>query len=132
MIPLWVWLLVILIIILIWWIWKHVLVPAVNVTVDKVEYDVTEKVVITGDVSQGGTPLPGKTVSFAIEPPVGDAYTLPNATTDADGLFGVDPVIEWEVPDDAVAGVYTLTATCLGVSGIKTFRQIQMRIVLRM
>lgn len=124
----WVWPLVILIIVLIWWIWKHVLVPAVSVTTDKSEYDRTETVSITGDVVQGGTPLEGKTVSLAIEPPSGDAYSLPDVMTDVNGEFASF----WDVPDDAVAGVYTLTATCLGVSGSKTFRQsYQMRIVLR-
>lgn len=127
MIPLWVWLLVILIIILIWWIWKPVLVPAVNVTTDKSEYDRTEIVSITGDVKQGGIPLEGKTVNLAIEPPSGDAYVLPDGITNTDGEFASS----WDVPDDAIAGVYMLTATCLGVSGSKTFKQNQMRIVLR-
>jgi len=121
MFPYWLLICVLLIVFIIIWLWKHVLVPTVTVLTDKESYDRTESVLISGSVMQGTTPLASRVVKIAIEPPVGDAYTLPDVTTDAQGKY----LASWGVPDDAVAGTYAITVTCLGVSAGKTFRQSQ-------
>lgn len=121
---LWIVVCVLAVVLILIWLWKHVLVPIVAVATDKESYDRTEIVQISGSVLQDTTPLSGKIVKSAIQPPSGDAYVLPDATTDAEGKYA----IPWEVPDDAIAGTYTLTVSCLGVSASKTFRQSQISI----
>lgn len=126
MIPWYVWaLLIILVVIILYLIWKHVIIPSLTVTTDKDSYDRTETVHITGDLKdQSDNPIPGKTVTPAIEPPVGDVYYPAPAVTQADGSYSID----WEIPDDAPGGTYTLTVTALGISASKTFRQIRLKV----
>lgn len=116
------WVIALVLVILLYLLWKKVQVPSISVATDKSLYDRTEIVKISGVlVDQNGDPMPGKTVSIAITPPVGDAYGLPLATTEADGSYGVSPEVTWEIPDDADGGTYTVDVACLGATGITTF-----------
>ena len=121
MFPWWLWaLLAIALVILLYLLWKRVQVPSISVSTDKSLYDRTETVTITGIlVDQNSDPMPGKTVSPAITPPVGDAYVLPPVTTAADGSYSVT----WEIPDDAGGGTYTVDVASLGATGTTTFTQ---------
>lgn len=107
-----------LIVILLYLLWKRVQVPSISVSTDKSLYDRTETVTITGMlVDQNSDPMPSKTASIAITPPVGDAYVLPPATTGGDGSYSVT----WEIPDDADGGTYTVDVASLGATGTTTF-----------
>lgn len=120
MIPAWAILLIILIAIILYLLWKIVQVPSISVATDKSLYDRTETVTITGTlIDQNSDPMVGKTVSGAIVPPVGDAYVLPNAVTDANGAYEMT----WEIPDDAPGGAYTVQVASLGASASGTFTQ---------
>lgn len=121
----WVWVLIaIVIVILLYLLWKIVQVPSISVSTDKSLYDRTEKVKISGQlIDQNSNPMVGKTVSTAITPPAGDAYSLPNTVTDANGEYGVSPVLEWEIPDDAPGGTYTVEVASLGAMAQATFTQ---------
>ena len=123
----WIWAAVLILIVIAWLIWKIVIVPTLTIVTDKDGYDRTETTHISGNLSDATGPLQGRTVNLAIEPPTGDAYVLPDVTTDTEGNYAAD----WEVPDDAVAGTYTLTAATLGVLASKTFTQISLATVLR-
>ena len=108
-----------LIVILLYLLWKIVQVPSISVSTDKSLYDRTETVTISGVlVDQNSDPMPGKAVSIAITPPVGDAYTL-SATTGSDGSYSVT----WDIPDDADGGTYTIYVASLGATGTATFTQ---------
>jgi len=110
---------IVLLVLLIWWlIRKLVLVPTLTVTTDKAEYLRGETVKVSGTLKDGTTPLPGKTVSITIEPPVGDAYGLPDVTTDSNGAYSAD----WVVPANAVGGNYAAVASAMGVSASKAFK----------
>ena len=65
----------------------------------------------------GGEGKNGELVSLTISPPSGDAYALPQVTTDIDGKF----TTSWVVPSDAVDGLHTLTVSAMGVMGETTF-----------
>lgn len=111
-------LLVVIFILVIWLLLrKLVVVPTLSVAADKSSYFREESVQISGTLTSNGSPLIGQAVGLAIEPPTGDAYSLPEATTDAEGNFSAS----WQVPPDAVAGPYTLTAASVGVGGTTTF-----------
>jgi uncharacterized protein YfaS (alpha-2-macroglobulin family) len=127
MFPIWVWLLVAMIIVIILYLlWKIVQVPSISVATDKSLYDRTETVQISGTlIDQNSDPMAGKTVSGAITPPVGDAYVLPDAITDANGDYSMT----WEIPDDADGGTYTVLVACLGASGQTTFTQSKQEVV---
>lgn len=117
MFPWWLWAPIVLVILL-YLLWKIVQVPSISVSTDKSLYDRTEAVTITGVlVDQNGTPMPERTASIAITPPVGDAYVLPPATTGADGSYSVT----WEIPDDADGGTYTVDVASLGATRTTTF-----------
>ena len=108
----------VLLILLIWWLLrKLVAVPAITVATDKALYLRGETVGITGTLTADGKPLANETVGLSIKPPVGDAYSLPSVTTDAEGNFSAS----WVVPSDAEAGSYELTATSVGASATATF-----------
>lgn len=124
MIPIWVILLIILIAIILYLLWKIVQVPSISVATDKSLYDRTEIVSILGKlIDQNSTPMSGKTVSGAIVPPAGDAYVLPNAVTDELGEYEM----VWEIPDDAPGGAYTVQVASLGASASGTFTQSKLR-----
>lgn len=107
-------------IVLLYLLWKIVQVPSISVSTDKSLYDRTETVTITGVlVDQNSTPMPGRAVSSAIIPPVGDAYALPPTTTGADGSYSAS----WEIPDGADGGTYTINVASLGATGTATFTQ---------
>jgi hypothetical protein len=89
----------------------------VVVATNKSLYTKSEPVNITGNVKIGTTPVTSEPVSLTIMPTSGDAYSLTSATTDASGNF----VASWQIPSDAVTGLYTLTATSKGVSKDTTF-----------
>lgn len=93
------------------------MVPELTVATDKTSYRRAETVTISGTLQSNGSPISGEAVALAIQPPTGDAYSLPQATTDGDGNFSVN----WDVPSDAVAGEYTVTATAMGISATTTF-----------
>lgn len=108
----------VLVVLLIWWLLrKLVVVPTVTVATDQASYGRGETVGISGSVMDGTNPLPGETVALTVQPPTGDAISLPSATTDSDGNFSAS----WVVPIDAEAGSYELFATCLGVGDTTTF-----------
>lgn len=111
----------VLLVLLVWWILRKLVVvpvvPVITVATDKTEYVKGETVQISGMLTSDGTPLPNETVGLAIEPPIGDVYSLPPVFTDAEGKFSAS----WQVPADAVAGAYVLTATSVGVSATATF-----------
>jgi len=114
-------LLVIVIIILIWLIWlllrKKIVVVSMTVTTDKSKYSREETVKINGDVDMEGETEEGQKVNIKIEPPEeGEPIEL-EATTNSEGGY----IAEWLIPPDALGGVYTLTATCLGAKAITTF-----------
>jgi len=92
-------------------------VPTLTVATDKNTYYRDESVGISGNLKSDTTPIEGATVALAIKPPTGDAYSLPEVVTDANGNFATS----WTVPTDAEGGSYTLTATALGVSATTTF-----------
>ena len=108
----------VLLVLLVWWLLrKLVVVPTLTVATDKASYFRGETVGISGSLKSNGNPLPNQTVGLAVQPPTGDAYSLPSVTTDADGNF----TSSWEIPADAVGGAYTLVATSVGVSNTTTF-----------
>lgn len=115
------WLLIIaIIVVIIILLWKIVQVPSISVATDKSLYDRTEVVSISGTlIDQNNDPMAGKAVAVAIVPPVGDAFNLPQQVTDADGNYAVD----WEIPDDAPGGSYSVQVASLGASGQATFTQ---------
>lgn len=96
---------------------KIVVVPTLTVAVDKPSYFKSEPVKISGSLKTDGTAMPGQTIALSIKPPIGDLYSLPDAITDINGDFSAD----WQVPDDAEVGSYTLTATAVGVMATATF-----------
>ena len=115
-----IWIIILLLIAIAWIIWKIVIIPSVSVTTDKDGYDRSETAHISGNlVDQNSQPIAGKTVSIAIEPPSGDAYGPFSALTGADGSYAYD----WEIPDDAVGGTYTVSVSALGSTAAKTFTQ---------
>ena len=110
--------LVVLVVLLVWWLLrKLVVVPALSVAVDKASYFREETVGISGSLLSNGNPLAGQTVGLAVQPPTGDAYSLPSVTTDAEGNF----TASWKIPADAVGGSYVLTAASVGVGDTTTF-----------
>jgi len=110
----------IVLVILVYLLWKIVQVPSISVSTDKSLYDRTETVTITGVlIDQNSNPMEGKTVSIAVTPPVGDAYSLSPVTTGVDGGFSAS----WEIPDDAAGGTYTVSVASLGATGSTTFTQ---------
>jgi len=110
---------IIMLILLIWLLLrKIVVVPELNVTADKPEYYRSENVVISGFLKFAGVPVEGKAVALAIQPPTGDAYSLPGVVTDADGNF----ISTWKVPADAEGGDYVVAAAATGVSSTTTFK----------
>jgi len=109
-----------IIILIIWLIWKTVYEPSLVVSVDKPEYQKGEEITISGTLTKTtGDPLPGKPISLAVQPPSGDAYTLPSVMTEVDGSF----TSSWIVEPDTVLGEHTLTARYLLVSAQTTFIQ---------
>lgn len=122
----WVLVLVSLIAIIIWIIWKYVIIPSITVATDKDSYDRSEGVQISGDLKdQTDTGIPDKTVTIAVEDPGGSVYPTITVQTDANGAYAAT----WEIPDDAAGGTYTVTASALGISASKTFRQMIQKIV---
>ena len=112
--------------IILWLILKYVIIPSISVTTDKASYDRSETVVIGGVLTdQGGNGIPAKTVAIAIEDPAGQVFPALSAVTDSNGNYTAD----WEIPDDADGGTYTITASALGISASKTFRGVNQRIV---
>ena len=121
-----IWLISLFIAIILWLISKYVIIPSISVTTDKASYDRSETVVIGGVLTdQADNGIPGKTVAIAVEDPSGQVYPGLSAVTNASGNYTVD----WEIPDDADGGTYTVTASALGISASKTFRGINQRIV---
>ncbi len=115
-------LLIIILILIIWLLLrKIVVVPELNVATDKPEYYRGENVVISGFLKFEGVPVEGKAVALAIQPPTGDAYSLPGVVTDADGNF----ISTWKIPADAEGGDYVAAATATGVSSTTTFTLLQ-------
>ena len=108
---------VLLVLLVLWLLRKLVVVPTLTVATDKASYFRGETVQISGSVKINGNPLANQTVALAIEPPTGDAYSLPSVTTDADGNF----TSSWEIPADAVAGSHALVAASVGVGAAATF-----------
>ena len=115
-------LLIVIQILLVWWlVRKLVVVPTISVATDKDSYFRGGSVAISGSLVSNGNPVPNQSVALAIQPPTGDAYSLPGVTTDAEGNF----TSSWTVPAEAAAGSYVLTATALGVSAAKAFTLIE-------
>lgn len=111
-------LIIILLILIIWWLLrKIVVVPTITVGTDQTSYFRGRTVTVSGNLKKNGTPMANETISLAIQPPTGDAYTVPNVVTDVNGNF----TSSWIVPVDAVIGTYTLTASGVGVSATTTF-----------
>lgn len=105
-------------ILLVWWLLrKLVVVPSISVATDKASYFREETVQISGSLKSNGNPLPNQIVGLAVQPPTGDAYSLPSVTTDAEGNFSAS----WQIPADAVGGSYVLTAASVGVSNTTAF-----------
>ena len=126
MIPIWVILLIVAIVILWILIWKIVIIPSISVSTDKASYDRSETVQIGGVLSdQTSAGIPDKTVTVAIEDPLGAVAPTIEVVTAADGSFATP----WEIPDDAVGGTYTVTVSALGISASKTFSQMIQRVV---
>jgi len=96
---------------------KRVVVPGITVTVDKAAYMQGENVGITGLLTEDGSPAPGETVSLKITDPAGSETILPEAITDIAGKFSS----VWQVPQDASPGLYTVSATGLGITAHTTF-----------
>lgn len=94
------------------------MVPTLTVTTDKAEYVRGETVKVSGTLTDGTNPLAGKTVSITIEPPSGDAYGLPDVTTDTNGAYSAN----WVVPANAIGGNYTAIASAMGVWASKAFK----------
>ena len=116
----WIWALLISIMVVIWIIWKYVIIPSITVATDKDSYDRSEGVQISGDLKdQADAGIPDKTVTIAVEDPGGTVYPTITVQTGADGSYAAT----WEIPDDAAGGTYTVTASALGISASKTFRQ---------
>ena len=109
-----------LLVLLVWWLLrKLVVVPRLSVATDKDTYLRGETVQISGSVISNGNPLADQSVGLAIQPPTGDAYSLPSVTTDAEGKFAAS----WDIPSDAVAGLYTVEAASVGASATTAFTQ---------
>ena len=113
---------IVLLFLLVWWlVRKLVVVPTISVATDKDAYFRGDAVAVSGALLSNGNPIPNQSVGLAIQPPTGDAYSLPSVTTDAEGKFSTS----WTVPAEAAAGAYVLTAAALGVSATKTFTLIE-------
>ena len=110
-------LIVLLILLVRWLLRKLVVVPNLQVATDKASYFREETVQISGSLKTDGNPLPNQTVGLAVQPPTGDAYSLPSVTTDAEGNF----TASWQIPAEAVGGSYVLAAISVGVSNTTTF-----------
>jgi len=111
-------LIIIILILCICLLWKKtVVVPTLIVAVDKPSYLHGETVNISGGLEENGKPVEGQTISIKITDPEGTEIALPDATTDANGEYKNI----WVVPDGAIPGTYTVTATGLGVSATTTF-----------
>lgn len=109
---------VLLIIFIIWLILgKPVVVPDVLVATDKSSYFREESVQIAGTLTINGNPLVGQTVGLSVKPPTGDAYSLPQVQTDAQGAYASS----WDIPMDAIEGSYDLIVASVGVIGTATF-----------
>jgi len=116
-------LIIIGIFILLLYLGKIVYDATLTIATDKNLYARGEDTDITGHLeTTGGVPLVGKAVSIVVNPPVGDAYVLPIAITDASGNFQVSPA--WVVPSGAELGVYTLSAASEGQTANATFTPI--------
>lgn len=109
---------IVILLLLIWALLKKiVVVPTLNVSANKEDYFRSEVVTISGLLTSNEEGLEGKSVSVAIQPPSGDAYSLDPIDTNAAGAFSKD----WIVPSDALAGEYVVTATAMGVEATTTF-----------
>jgi uncharacterized protein YfaS (alpha-2-macroglobulin family) len=92
-----------------------------GVATNKQLYVRGETVSINGSLKVGTVGVAGETVSMAVSPPSGDAYSLPNAVTDASGNFSAT----WIVASDTVDGLHTLTVSAKGLSKTSTFTRLQ-------
>lgn len=107
-----------LILIILYLLWKIVFTPTLTVTTDKPEYVKNETVDISGSLEGfSGAPIAGETVTITITPPSGSDYIVPDATTQTDGSFSEI----WEIPSDAVDGTYTVTVVSMNVLSDTTF-----------
>lgn len=113
-----------IILVILYIIWKIVAELQVSVSVDKSSYLKGETISISGHVQDSlGNPKQGLTSNLIVTPPEGDIYTLPGVTTDSSGDF----TSTWDIPTDAVDGTYTLTASVLGVTADATFTHKRMK-----
>ena len=109
------WIILFLLILILYILWKIVVIPSISVATDKEKYVPQETVNITGHLNF--TDPDNQTVSLVIQPPSGDAIALPDVYTDPSG----DYTSSWSVPATPVEGVYTVSVTAVGVVGQTTF-----------
>lgn len=107
-----------LILLLLWIIWKIVVSIVLTVSADSSEYARDDVVGISGTLQNSlGSPISGETVNLIISPPSGDDYVLPSVTTQADGSYSTT----WTVPITAVDGTHTISANALSTTATATF-----------
>jgi len=111
------WLLLIgLILLVAYLIWKIVTSPSVTVSTDKSEYAPGESATFSGTYTGPGG-VSGLTVNIVVSPPTGDDYIVPATTTDGSGDYST----AWTIPIDAVDGTYTVSVSCSGATAQVTF-----------
>lgn len=96
-------------------LWKKVVIPSISVVTDKGEYVPNETVQISGSLTAPDSA--GQTVQLVVTPPVGDSIALPDVVTDSSG----DYTSQWVVPASPDAGIYTISVTAVGAIGSTTF-----------
>lgn len=107
-----------LIALILYLVWKIVSRPSVTVTTDKTAYAPGESVQLSGAYTGPGG-VSGLTVSIVVSPPSGDDYIVPSVTTDGSGIYST----AWTVPTVAVEGTYTVSVSCSGATAQETFTQ---------
>lgn len=119
-----IWLLLIgLILLVAYLIWKKVTSPSVTVSTDKAEYAPGESATFSGTYAGPGG-VSGLTVNIVVSPPTGDDYVVPATTTDVDGNYSTT----WTIPISAVDGTYTVSVSCSGATAQVTFTQYQVEL----
>lgn len=106
----------------IWCLLRKIVAAAViDVKTDKTTYLGGENCLISGSLTFVDEPQPDKVVAFAIEPPEGDVFSLPEVKTNEYGLYET----AWEIPGDAAEGAYRLTAASMGATATASFQLLE-------
>jgi hypothetical protein len=109
--------LLILVILILLLLRKHVVAPTLSVVVESKPYVHGDFIAISGILKEDGEPIKGTVIGLTVTDPSSTETPITGATTDDEGKYATS----WQIPSDAAPGVWTVTATAMGVSATTTF-----------